>query len=67
VRIAPWKAIKAGWGRECDNRTGQAEILESLSKLQARSVDPAAGTDRKISRRCRRAKGRIEKRVSTET
>ena len=35
--------------------------------MQARSVDPAAETDRKVRRRCRRAKGRTEKRVSTET
>jgi hypothetical protein len=33
--------------------------------MQARSVDPAVETDRKISRRCRRVKGRIEMRVST--
>ena len=33
--------------------------------MEARSVDPAAETDRKIHRRCRRAKGCIEKRAST--
>jgi hypothetical protein len=35
-----------------------------VSKMQARSVDPAAETDRKVSRRCRRVKGRIEKQAS---
>ena len=36
-----------------------------VSKMQARSVDPAAETDRKVSRRCRRVKGRIERQAST--
>jgi len=36
-----------------------------VSKMQARSVDPAAEAYRKSRRRCRRAKGRIENRVST--
>lgn len=35
--------------------------------MQVGSVDPAAETDRKISRRCRRVKGRIEKLASTGT
>ena len=38
--------------------------LGIVSKMQARSVDPAAETDRKVSRRCRRVKGRIEKQAS---
>jgi len=33
--------------------------------MQAGSVDPAAVTDRKVSCRCRRAKGRIERQAST--
>jgi hypothetical protein len=32
-----------------------------VSKMQARSVDPAVEADRKVSRRCRRVKGRIER------
>jgi hypothetical protein len=35
--------------------------------MQARNVDLAAGTDRKINRRCWRAKGRIEEQASTGT
>jgi hypothetical protein len=38
--------------------------FEIVSKMQARSVDPAAETDRKVSRRCRRVKGRIEEQAS---
>jgi len=38
--------------------------LGIVSKMQARSVDPAAETDRKVSRRCRRVKGRIEEQAS---
>jgi hypothetical protein len=37
------------------------------SKMQARSVNPAAEADRKVSRRCRRVKGRIEEWASTGT
>jgi hypothetical protein len=36
-------------------------------KMQARSVDPAVETCRKVSHRCRRVKGRTEKQVSTGT
>jgi CspA family cold shock protein len=43
---------------------GLDEGFGIVSKMQARSVDPAAETDRKVSRRCRRVKGRIEKQAS---
>jgi len=35
--------------------------------MQAGNGDLAAGTDRKINRRCWRAKGRIEEQASTGT
>jgi hypothetical protein len=55
---------KAKRGRELETERAE-ENFGIVSKMQARNVDPAVVIDRKVSRRCRRAKGRIEKRVST--
>jgi hypothetical protein len=57
---------KAKRGRELETERAE-ENFGIVSKMQARNVDPAVVIDRKVSRRCRRAKGRIEKRVSTGT
>ena len=65
--IVPRKATKSRTRAGARNRTGSSGDFRIASKMQARSVDPAAGTDRKISRRCRRVKGRIEKQASTGT
>jgi len=46
---------------------GSGKEFGIASKMQARSVDPAAEADGKISRRRRRVKGRIEERASTGT
>jgi hypothetical protein len=40
-------------------------MLGSHRRREARSIDPAAETDRKVRRRCWRAKGCVEKRAST--
>jgi len=42
-------------------------MIRIALKMQAGSVDPAAVMDRKVNRRCRRAKGRIEEQASTGT
>jgi len=52
--------LGGGASAEPNGLDGDSEIA---SKMQARSVDPAAETDRKTSRRGRRAKGRIEERA----
>jgi len=57
----PRKAIKSHYGGGSAGPNGLSVDFRIISKKQVRSVDPAAGTDRKVSRRCRRAKGRIEK------
>jgi predicted dehydrogenase len=48
-----------------DNGAELAGRSARYEEFAAGSVDPAAETDRKISRRCWRVKGRIEKRAST--
>jgi hypothetical protein len=55
---------KAGRGRERGTERARGSFWIAL-KMQAGSVDSAAGTGCKASPRCRRAKGRIEERAST--
>jgi len=57
----PRKATKSHYGGGSAEPNGLSVDFRIISKMQVRSVDLAAGTDRKVSRRCRRAKGRIEK------
>ena len=50
--------------RERETERVQLDFRIALKK-QAGNIDAAAGMDRKVRNRCRRAKGRFEKRVST--
>ena len=63
---APPGEQKARRSREWEAERANGDS-RAVSKMQARSVDPAAGTRRKARLRRRRAKGRIEKQASTGT
>jgi hypothetical protein len=54
---------KPDGGGSSESNESEEDVGIAL-KMQAGSVDPAAEADRKVSRRCRRVKGRIEKRAS---
>jgi hypothetical protein len=64
--LCPERQEKAGRGQEREAERAKRDFRAAL-KMQARSVDPAAETCRKVGHRCRRVKGRIEKQVSTGT
>jgi len=61
VSIAPRKARKKLNGGGSAKPNGPGGDFGIASKRQARSVDPAGVTDRKVSHLRRRAKGRVEK------